>query len=656
MTKSSEVFLIEKFYEASFISASSFSLCKNNSLKSISDLKKHLIEHGSFENLKNCGKDSNRELIKLSHNYLNISLPLLKQDSWNYLFNNLTKEHLNILDEYIALCIKPLKVRPRNAIKLLLKNNPTFENLLHSGLLCENFDLKSLKNVGNSSYPEVHLFVNKIKTYAQELATITDQATLGVKKFRLHVQNKFGLEEWPEKIGNRESVFKWAEHLIYNNCFCRERDTTILLQTLALNHEYRYEALDNLPVVLELTRQRIEQIRDKQLKEIPEKLKILRFLEEDIFIKYNFEQGTDLLDITETEVNQINQINSTSFSQAFITTILGNYIKDYAVVGSMKDTLIPKILKSKERHYWKKLYLLHSDLEKVFDFMSFANDLHRRLAEKIENSYSINLISYLGRFFSGSEAKDLQRLKPICKILMESEFDGIQFKNNDIVFERTTYKQNHEYAYEALVLLDKASDLTTIASTVALNYPDIELDEDALRNAMKRNEAFVVVGNQSIYGLKSWEDEKPDFKGGFFKDIVKDYLEKKPDPIHILELVEEISKYRDRPTAKSLREVLKADPGESFQIFNQNFVGLSNKDYSGNALISLPVQLGKSIVAYVRNNHGINKTDLSTYWSNYLNISKKNCDIILDYLLYTEFLYINENQQVYKRTLAPSNQ
>lgn len=645
---------------SSLISAKSFNICKENSLKSILDLKIHLIEHGSFENLRNCGKSSNYELIKLSHNYQNISLPLLMQDnnqeSWNILVYSLTKEQLDILDKYLATCIKPLKVRTRNAIKLILKDNLTFKNLLQSGLLYENFDPKSLKNVGKSSFPEVLLFINKIKSYAQDLATVTDPAMLSEIKFRLHVQYKFGIEEWPEKIGNQESIFKWAEHLIYNNCFSNERDTTILLQTLALNHEYRYVALDDLPIALELSRQRIEQIRDKQLKEIPDKLKILRSLKEDIFTHYNFEQGADFLDISETEVNQVNQINSTSFSQAFITTILGNYMKDYSVVGSMKDTLIPKILKSKERHYWKKLYLLHSDLEEVFDFMSFADDLNRRLAEKIENSYTINLISYVGRFFCGSDARDIQRLKPICKILMETEFDGIQFQSNDIIFERTTYKQNHEYAYEALVLLDEATDLTTIANTVALNYPDIKLDEDALRNAMKRNKAFVVVGNQSVYGLKRWEVEKPNFKGGFFKDIVKDYLEKKSAPIHILELVEEISKYRDRPTSKSLRVVLKVDPDESFQIYNQNFVGLSYKDYTGNALTTLPVQLGKSIVVYVNNNHGIKKTDLSAFWSNHLGISRKNCDTILNYLIYTEFLYLDENQQVFKRTLAPSNQ
>src|SRR5699024_11875637 len=67
----------------------------------------------------------------------------------------------------------------------------------------------------------------------------------------------------------------------------------------------------------------------------------------------------------------------------------------------------------------------------------------------------------------------------------------------------------------------------------------------------------------------------------------------------LLELLNEIHKYRNKTSPRNVITNLKLDPEQQFQIFNQSFIGLSKLTYQSK-LTNLPRFFGKTIVRYIR--------------------------------------------------------
>ena len=129
-------------------------------------------------------------------------------------------------------------------------------------------------------------------------------------------------------------------------------------------------------------------------------------------------------------------------------------------------------------------------------------------------------------------------------------------ENNELVFKRNTLKQAHEYPYEALKLIGKASKLDDICSKISKRHPYYITDREKVRAAMQ-NDLFVAVGKESVYGLKEWEQHHVNFKGGTIRDIVEEYLEQFDKPINISKIAEHVLKYRPKSYKDSIQENLK---------------------------------------------------------------------------------------------------
>ena len=76
---------------------------------------------------------------------------------------------------------------------------------------------------------------------------------------------------------------------------------------------------------------------------------------------------------------------------------------------------------------------------------------------------------------------------------------------------------------------------------------------------MKRKNGFVPVGRKSVFGLKKWESELDNFKGGTIKDVIIDFLQNKTEPIHINSILEYLDKFRENKDARSVLSNIKLD-------------------------------------------------------------------------------------------------
>ena len=95
-------------------------------------------------------------------------------------------------------------------------------------------------------------------------------------------------------------------------------------------------------------------------------------------------------------------------------------------------------------------------------------------------------------------------------------------------------------------------------------------------------ERFVYFGRSSTYGLKKWENELDNFKGGTIRKIAHEYLNAYSSPKHISEISNYILKYRSNSTEYSILQNLKLEENGNFIFFINGYIGLSGKIYANN--------------------------------------------------------------------------
>jgi len=341
-------------------------------------------------------------------------------------------------------------------------------------------------------------------------------------------------------------------------------------------------SIEDVAFNCELSRERVRQIRKESINELFEKLTFIKNFNDDLLKNYNLDVSEKFIRIKNDTVDCINLRSNTNFSKEFISCILSVYLNDeFDLIGNIEDLLQTKLFTSRNRHNWNNLYIIHKDFRNV-DFISLSNDISARLNDRINETYSFNFKSYISKFISDFEEliDHLDSLLSIIETIINEEFNLYLDLEDNITFKKNTIKQAYEYAFEALEILGVPSKVEDIKSKIVEIYPHYETDEAKVRVSMKRKDGFVPVGRASVFGLKKWESELKDFKGGTIRSITNEFLDKFDEPKHISEIAEYVLKFRPDTNEKSIYYNLRMEESSSFIFFKKSYVGSNNKEYS----------------------------------------------------------------------------
>lgn len=576
---------IDEIYKKKEISVRSYNVCKYNELHSVSDLKKYYYKNKSFEKLRNCGRKSNEELIEICNKYPddyfdNKEIEAKKENPLKSIISNLTRVQREVINSFIFVNTNSLSVRSKNAISLHLKNNLKVKNFTEKVLLSESFNVQNIKNVGAKCVPEIEIYISIIKDFIFEVNQTRDEKYLIALKNKFLIQRTFDIPLVPNEILESESIFQLTEFLLSQNAFFDETQTVIVKRALKLFNNQKELTLDEIAEQVNLSRERVRQIRKLCLEELFNKLLFISNFNDDLFQKYSIDVESMYIEINTDILNKINQSNNTNFSREFITFILSAYLKDsFSLVGNYEDVLQPKYFNSRNRHNWNNFYLIEKELSLEFDFTSFTNDISNRVSDRIEESYSFNFKSYLSKFLSNNNIDFLDLLFPICEEIINEEFEIYLDLEENINFIINTTRQAHEYAFEALENLGKPSKVKEIFEKVIELHPNYDTEEAKIRVSMKRKNGFVPIGRKSVFGLKKWESELDNFKGGTIRDIVEEYLMQFAVPKHISDITEHVLKYRPKSNQYSILQNLKLDESGLYIFFKGSHIGLTTKKY-----------------------------------------------------------------------------
>lgn len=496
------------------------------------------------------------------------------------IISNLTRVQREVINSFIFVNTNSLSIRSKNAITLHLKNNLKVKNFTEKILLSESFNVQNIKNVGAKCVPEIEIYISIIKDFIFEVNQTRDEKYLIALKNKFLIQRTFDIPLVPSEILESESIFQLTEFLLNQNAFFDETQTVIVKRALKLFNNQKELTLDEIAEQVDLSRERVRQIRKLCLEELFNKLLFISNFNDDLFQKYSIDIESMFIEINTDILDKINQSNNTNFSREFITYILSAYLKDsFSVVGNYEDVLQLKYFNSRNRHNWNNLYLVEKELSLEFDFTSFANDISNRISNRIEESYSFNFKSYLSKFLTNNNIDVLDLLFPICEKIINEEFEIYLDLDENINFKRNTIRQVHEYAFEALVHLGKPSKVKEIFEKVIELHPNYDTEEAKIRASMKRKNGFVPIGRKSVFGLKKWENELDNFKGGTIRDIVEEYLMEFSVPKHISDITEHVLKYRPKSNQYSILQNLKLDESGLYIFFKNSHIGLTTKKY-----------------------------------------------------------------------------
>ena len=580
---------IDEIYKNKEIGIRSYHVCKYNGIETIIDLINYYRENRNFNKFRNCGKKSSEELEEVYIKYKNIDNNFDEiytnefENGFKKIISQLSRNQREVINSFIQVNTNSLSIRSQNAINALLEYNLKIKNFADRILFIDCFDIKKLKNVGEKSVLELEAYINIIEDFIIEVSKNDNDKYLISLNNKFLIQEIFSLPFIPHEILESESIFQLINFLINHHALYDENQTKILTKTFKIYLNSPELTLDEIATEVDLTRERVRQIRKKISEELFNKLLFIQNFNDNLLQKYNIDNTQNYIEIKDTQVASINIQDNTNFTKEFIIYLIYAYLSnEYEIVGNIEDVLQPKFFTARNRHNWNDFYLVKKELVQEFDFISFANDVSERLNERLEETYSFSFKSYLSNFLINGNLEILNSIMEIAEKIVNQEFEIYIDLEDNIIFERNSSKLGFEYSYEALQELGKPSRVNEITQKILELHPNYETDDAKVRATLKRINGFVPIGRKSIFGLKKWEEELENFRGGTIRQITEEYLSQINEPKHISEIAEYVTIFRPGTYERSILDNLKADESGVFVFYKDSTVGLSDKKYDTN--------------------------------------------------------------------------
>lgn len=570
---------LEDLIEMEKMSVRSVNVCKIAGLMSLNQILEFYSKYKSFKSIRNCGVKADNELIMLckrfSANEEIISDSMIKMEYISKKIKALTPFNRLKLNKYFETVLL------KHILKSQLSNDDNQEIVrILKNFQIKNSDPKSYENSKNKkikSDEDFELIAKDIISFLSPLKR--DQLLLEFTKIVLKTNLKMLPDNFEfEQIYNQKNHIKLFTllNLVINSCQIFNE-----IQNKIFDFSFRtlqdIKSLTSIAKEINLTRERARQIKVKLESDITSYFPFISTLIIEDLIQYNVDDRNSMIIIDNTFVKRINELEGVNFNVKFYVQILSVFLQDSHSILDVIYLLIDKRKKQINRCN-QKCYLIRKQILKFFDFESFFADIYLKVNGKIMETYSLHFKGYLYGFLIEKEI--LNEVYYVCEKIIFEEFDLIVDSKGYIHFERTTKKQIHEYCSEILEESSKPMTIDQIFDSILIKNPEINTKIESLRSCLNRYKSlFIYFGRSSTYGLRKWEKEKENLKGGTIRDIVEDLLLSKQTPLHINEILTYVVQFRPDTNKQSILGNLKLEQNKKFQFFKNSYIGLINRIY-----------------------------------------------------------------------------
>ena len=568
---------ISELLENNRISLRTYNVCMEQRWFSSEDIRNHYNKNKNFEGIKNCGKRSAEELMRISS--LDFLEKVKEEDLLNKQllasFKKLTPPQKEIIESYIKMLTANLSPRLKNTLDLYFIQGISLQAFELFYMKAQEKAIK-IKGIGRRNILDLENYFDKIKYFIVEVSKVENSEKVLLFKDLCVDKNIYPLNDIPVMV-TRLGFFKVVDYLLTTPILFDESKIKLFSKAFKFYRHTTGLKLREIGKQMNITHERVRQIRNQTICDLFKKLPIVRAFDDELLVQNHIQTSGDIIFLTPEQVAVINQKSHTDFTDGFVHFILCIYLDKYQLVGNLSDVLFPHFSKKKNRHNWKNIYLVTKDIHPYLDWETLVLDICSLLEKKTAKQYEISLREKIAPYLAATPYL-LDRVSKVIALILRQEFD-LQIKGDTLTIPRNTYKQINEYAYEALEALGTPSYVKEIAEKVKELYPKTNFTYAGIRSSLKREYGFVPIGRSSNFGLKKWENTVENFKGGTIRDITKEFLLQQKEPQTLEQITSYLLQYRPHTNAKSILTNLKADTSDTFIFFNNSQIGLTQITY-----------------------------------------------------------------------------
>jgi len=503
------------------------------------------------------------------------------EESFTKIINDFNPFKKAALNRHIEYLISNLKIRARNGITQFFGETFTAKEIIET-IYSYSFDFQDIKNIGSKTVSELNDFKADISSFIETLRFIEDDH-LSREYAKLIVKTTFS--DLPVNFNERfETVFettgkiklfKLIYFLIENGHILKHKEKQLFyfLYTEGYN-----KTLDQIAIELDLGKERLRQIRVIFENEVQDYFRfILSFNSQDL-VTYSITTDVHFKIIDNDFIQKINTAEDVNFNVLFYSIIFGLFLENSHSVLGDDENISGKGNYSNTIRY-KNCYLIETIIFTSFNFGAFTNDINVNLSNRITETYALHFEGYLLQFMNPEGRQYLSSIRETCEAIIYNEFDLVVNNEGYIVFERNVKKPLVHYTVEILEAFGQMTKVEDITRAIIEKYPELDINEQSVRSTLQRDsELFIYIGRTSTYGLKKWELENQNLKGGTIRDIAEEYLEKYDTPQHTYDIVNYVKRYRDTSGSSIFRN-MQAEDNNRFVFFEGGYIGLKNKIY-----------------------------------------------------------------------------
>ena len=568
---------ISELLENNRISLRTYNVCMEQRWFSSEDIRNYYNKNKNFEGIKNCGKRSAEELMRISS--LDFLEKVKEEDLLNKQllasFKKLTPPQKEIIESYIKMLTANLSPRLKNTLDLYFIQGISLQAFEFFYMKAQEKAIK-IKGIGRRNILDLENYFDKIKYLIVEVSKVENSEKVLLFKDLCVDKNIYPLNDIPVMV-TRLGFFKVVDYLLTTPILFDESKIKLFSKAFKFYRHTTGLKLREIGKQMNITHERVRQIRNQTICDLFKKLPIVRAFDDELLVQNHIQTSGDIIFLTPEQVAVINQKSHTDFTDGFVHFILCIYLDKYQLVGNLSDVLFPHFSKKKNRHNWKNIYLVTKDIHPYLDWETLVLDICSLLEKKTAKQYEISLREKIAPYLAATPYL-LDRVSKVVALILRQEFD-LQIKGDILTIPRNTYKQINEYAYEALEALGTPSYVKEIAEKVKELYPKTNFTYAGIRSSLKREYGFVPIGRSSNFGLKKWENTVENFKGGTIRDITKEFLLQQKEPQRLEQITSHLLQYRPHTNAKSILTNLKADTSDTFVFFNNSQIGLTQIIY-----------------------------------------------------------------------------
>lgn len=568
---------ISELLENNRISLRTYNVCMEQRWFSSEDIRNYYNKNKNFEGIKNCGKRSAEELMRISS--LDFLEKVKEEDLLNKQllasFKKLTPPQKEIIESYIKMLTANLSPRLKNTLDLYFIQGISLQAFELFYMKAQEKAIK-IKGIGRRNILDLENYFDKIKYFIVEVSKVENSEKVLLFKDLCVDKNIYPLNDIPVMV-TRLGFFKVVDYLLTTPILFDESKIKLFSKAFKFYRHTTGLKLREIGKQMNITHERVRQIRNQTICDLFKRLPIVRAFDDKLLVQNHIQTSGDIIFLTPEQVAVINQKSHTDFTDGFVHFILCIYLDKYQLVGNLSDVLFPHFSKKKNRHNWKNIYLVTKDIHPYLDWETLVLDICSLLEKKTAKQYEISLREKIAPYLAATPYL-LDRVSKVVALILRQEFD-LQIKGDTLTIPRNTYKQINEYAYEALEALGTPSYVKEIAEKVKELYPKTNFTYAGIRSSLKREYGFVPIGRSSNFGLKKWENTVENFKGGTIRDITKEFLLQQKEPQTLEQITSYLLQYRPHTNAKSILTNLKADTSDTFVFFNNSQIGLTQITY-----------------------------------------------------------------------------